>query len=78
MCEALKQPMLTPEKTHSSNGKTIEPEYLEMYAECDAIAGQPNPRYKQSSIYCNRYLSIRVNLVGADNLTDTELDLTIF
>lgn len=70
--------MLTPEKNHQSSGKTIEPEYLEMYAECDAIAGQPNPRYKQSSIYCNRYLSLRVKLVGTALLTDAELDLTIF
>ena len=52
--------------------------YLEMHAECDAITGQPNPRYKQSSIYCNRYLSIRVKLVGSDQLNDAELDLTIF
>ncbi|MDJ0705615.1 MAG: hypothetical protein QNJ46_20250 [Leptolyngbyaceae cyanobacterium MO_188.B28] len=57
---------------------TIEPEFLEMCAECDAIVGQPNPRYKQSSIYCNHYLRIRVKLVGSEKLTDTELDLTIF
>ena len=69
--------MLTPEKTSKSSHKA-DREYLEMTAECNAIIGQPNPRYKQSSIYCNRYLSIRVNLVGADNLTDAELDLTIF
>lgn len=56
----------------------IVPEYLEAYAETDAIAGCPNPRFKQSSIYCNRYLQIRSDLVGAENLTDTEWDLTIF
>ena len=70
--------MVTPEKTSKSHHKPVDLEYLEMTAECDAIAGQPNPRYKQSSIYCNQYLRIRVKLVGADNLTDAELDLTIF
>lgn len=58
--------------------RAIAPEYLEAYAEQDAIAGQPNPRFKQSSIYCNRYLQVRINQVGSENLTDAELDLTIF
>lgn len=56
----------------------IAPEYLEAYAEQDAIAGHPNPRFKSSSIYCHRYLAIRVDLVGPECLTDDELDLTIF
>lgn len=54
------------------------PEYLEAYAEADAQVGQPNPRFKQSSIYTSRYLAIRTELVGVEGLTDTELDLTLF
>ena len=56
----------------------IAPEYLEAYAEADAQTGQPNPRFKQSSIYTSRYLTIRTELVGSDALSDAELDLMIF
>ncbi|WP_204140567.1 hypothetical protein [Halomicronema sp. CCY15110] len=56
----------------------IAPEYLEAYAEADAQAGQPNPRFKQSKIYTHRYLAVRMRLVDFENLTDTELDLMIF
>lgn len=51
---------------------------IEAYAEQDAILGSPNPRYKQSTIYCNTYLAVRLQLVDADALTDAELDLSIF
>ena len=54
------------------------PEYLEAYAEADAQVGQPNPRFKQSSIYTSRYLAIRTGLVGEEGLSDAELDLMIF
>jgi hypothetical protein len=54
------------------------PEYLEAYAEADAHAGLPNPRFKQCSIYTSRYLAIRTHLVGIEGLTDAELDLTLF
>jgi len=56
----------------------IAPEYLEAYAEADAQVGQPNPRFKQSSIYTRRYLAMRTALVGVDGLNDSELDLMIF
>ncbi|MEM9002785.1 MAG: hypothetical protein AAGE59_04560 [Cyanobacteria bacterium P01_F01_bin.86] len=56
----------------------IAPEYLEAYAEADAQVGQPNPRFKQSSIYASRYMTVRIALVGFEALSDTELDLTIF
>ncbi|MDB9525309.1 hypothetical protein PN498_04865 [Oscillatoria sp. CS-180] len=56
----------------------IAPEYLEAYAEADAQTGQPNPRFKQSSIYTSRYLAERTKLVDFENLTDTELDLLAF
>lgn len=56
----------------------IAPEYLEAYAEADAIAGRPNPRFKQCSIYTHRYLAVRAEQVGSDNFTDDELDLMIF
>lgn len=56
----------------------IAPEYLEAYAEQDAQAGRPNPRFKQSSIYCNCYLAIRADLVGPEAFSDAEWDLTIF
>lgn len=62
----------------SAHPTTIAPEYLEAYAEQDAIAGHPNPRFKSSSIYSGRYLQVRVNQVGPENLTDAEWDLTIF
>jgi hypothetical protein len=51
---------------------------LKGYAEQDALLGSPNPRYKQCKLYCDRYLDIRVQLVGTEGLTDTEWDLTIF
>ena len=51
---------------------------LKGYAEQDAIFGSPNPRYKQCKVYCDRYLNIRVQLVGTDGLTDADWDLTIF
>ncbi len=56
----------------------IAPEYLEAYAEADAQVGQPNPRFKQSSIYTSRYLAIRTQLVDVEELSDSELDLMIF
>ena len=51
---------------------------LKGYAEQDAILGSPNPRYKQCKVYCDRYLDVRVRLVGTDGLTDADWDLTIF
>ena len=51
---------------------------LRQYAEQDARLGSPNPRYKQCKLYCDRYLDVRVSLVGTDGLTDTDWDLTIF
>lgn len=51
---------------------------LKGYAEQDAIFGSPNPRYKQCKVYCDRYLDIRVKIVGTDGLTDADWDLTIF
>ncbi|QQE64100.1 hypothetical protein GFS31_07780 [Leptolyngbya sp. BL0902] len=71
--------MSAPE-SHSVQVKTqaIAPEYLEAYAEQDALAGRPNPRFKQSSIYCSRYLAIRAELVGPDQFSDAEWDLTLF
>jgi hypothetical protein len=67
-------------KSPSAQGPTqaIAPEYLEAYAELDAQEGYPNPRFKQSSIYCSRYLAVRTELVGPDNFSDDEWDLTIF
>ena len=56
----------------------IAPEYLEAYAEADAQVGLPNPRFKRSSIYTSRYLTVRKHLVGFDGLNDAELDLMIF
>lgn len=52
--------------------------HLEAYAEQDALLGSPNPRYKQSSVYCNKYLDVRIQIVGTEGLTDDEWDLTIF
>ncbi len=52
--------------------------HLESYAEQDALLGSPNPRYKQSSVYCNKYLDVRIQMVGTEGLTDDEWDLTIF
>ncbi|MEO0434098.1 MAG: hypothetical protein AAF151_20645 [Cyanobacteria bacterium J06656_5] len=51
---------------------------LKGYAEQDAIFGSPNPRYKQCKIYCDRYLNIRVQMVGTEGLNDADWDLTIF
>ncbi|MEM9808109.1 MAG: hypothetical protein AAF959_22815 [Cyanobacteria bacterium P01_D01_bin.56] len=51
---------------------------LKGYAEQDAIFGSPNPRYKQCKVYCDRYLNIRIQLVGTDGLNDADWDLTIF
>ncbi len=51
---------------------------LRQYADQDARLGSPNPRYKQCNVYCDRYLDVRISLVGTDGLTDTEWDLTIF
>ena len=51
---------------------------LRHYAEQDARLGSPNPRYKQCKLYCDRYLDVRVSLVGTEGLTDTDWDLTIF
>ncbi|MEM0981320.1 MAG: hypothetical protein AAGH78_13730 [Cyanobacteria bacterium P01_H01_bin.58] len=56
----------------------IAPEYLEAYAEADAQVGSPNPRFKQSSIYSSRYLTVRTAIVGFEQLSDAELDLRIF
>ncbi|MEL6139225.1 MAG: hypothetical protein AAFR42_17690 [Cyanobacteria bacterium J06628_6] len=53
-------------------------ERLRQYAEQDARLGSPNPRYKQCKLYCDRYLDVRIGLVGTDGLTDTDWDLTIF
>jgi hypothetical protein len=59
---------------------TLDTQYsrIEAYAEQDAILGSPNPRYKQSTIYSNKYLAVRLQLVDSEMLTDAELDLTIF
>ena len=70
--------MVPPHQNATSSRQPTAPEYLEAYAEMDAQSGRPNARYKQSSIYCNRYLQVRVRLVGEEGLTDTEWDLTIF
>lgn len=51
---------------------------LKGYAEQDAIFGSPNPRYKQCKVYCDRYLNIRIQMVGTDGLNDADWDLTIF
>ncbi|MBD0268252.1 MAG: hypothetical protein ICV77_08150 [Cyanobacteria bacterium Co-bin8] len=69
---------VSPQDFYPTQPKAIAPEYLEAYAEQDAIAGRPNPRFKQSSIYCSRYLQVRVDQVGPESLTDAEWDLTIF
>ena len=50
---------------------------LKGYAEQDAIFGSPNPRYKQCKVYCDRYLDLRIKMVGTDGLTDADWDLTI-
>ncbi|NMF84126.1 hypothetical protein [Nodosilinea sp. P-1105] len=69
---------LYPSQSPQLQPLAIAPEYLEAYAEQDAQMGKPNPRFKQSSIYCNRYLTIRADLVGPEGFTDAEWDLTIF
>ena len=60
------------------NPSTDRVSLLKGYAEQDAVLGSPNPRYKQCKIYCDRYLDIRVKLVGTEGLNDADLDLTIF
>lgn len=70
--------MTNPPRNQRLSSPGIAPEYIEAYAERDAIAGCPNPRFKQSSIYCSHYLTVRVAQVGTEGLTDTEWDLTIF
>jgi hypothetical protein len=71
--------MSTPKAPSAQTStQAIAPEYLEAYAETDAHEGFPNPRFKQSSIYCSRYLAIRADLVGPENFSDAEWDLTIF
>ena len=71
--------MTVSKNTSLPSGKgAIAPEYLEAYAEADAQAGQPNARFKQSSIYTSRYLTVRTSLVGIEGLSDAELDLKIF
>lgn len=60
------------------NTQAIAPEYLEAYAEQDAQAGRPTPRFKRSSIYCSRYLAVRADLVGPEQFSDAEWDLTLF
>ncbi|MEM9906316.1 MAG: hypothetical protein AAF921_14960 [Cyanobacteria bacterium P01_D01_bin.44] len=68
----------------SSDQQTVErsvatrADLLRIYAEQDARLGSPNPRYKQCKLYCDRYLDVRVQLVGTDGLNDTDWDLTIF
>lgn len=66
--------------SQSTNPSAPNPkyEYLEAYAHHDAVLGSPNPRYKQSTIYANAYLEVRIQLVGTEGLTDAEWDLTIF
>lgn len=70
--------MLLPDQRNWPTHPVTASEYLEAYAEQDAIQGRPNPRFKQSSIYCGKYLDTRIALVGTDALTDAELDLTLF
>lgn len=76
----LSNPQLSNQHLSNLNPLSAQTRYecLEVYAEQDAIFGSPNPRYKQSSIYCNAYLNFRTRLVGEDGLTDMEWDLTIF
>jgi hypothetical protein len=69
---------VSPEMSLPRRPMAIAPEYLEAYAEADAQAGSPNPRFKQSKIYTHRYLAVRTQLVDFEDLTDTELDLMIF
>ncbi|MEM1240932.1 MAG: hypothetical protein AAGI45_13910 [Cyanobacteria bacterium P01_H01_bin.26] len=61
-----------------SLSETDRIDLLKGYAEQDAVLGSPNPRYKQCKVYCDRYLDVRVRLVGTDGLTDADWDLTIF
>ncbi|MFE4106017.1 hypothetical protein [Almyronema epifaneia] len=61
-----------------SQTPVLTAEYIEAYAEEDAIAGRPNPRFKRSTIYCHKYLTVRVQQVGEAALTDAEWDLTLF
>lgn len=71
-------PDAAPKPTAPSQPLVINGEYIEAYAEQDAIAGKPNPRFKRSTVYCHTYLNRRVELVGMEALTDAEWDLTLF
>lgn len=68
----------SPDRATTINQAPDRPSLLRGYAEQDAVLGSPNPRYKQCKLYSDRYLEVRVKLVGTDGLTDTDLDLAIF
>jgi hypothetical protein len=70
--------MAFPTEAEKRQSTLERAELLRVYAEQDAVFGSPNPRYKQCKLYCDRYLDIRIQLVGIDGLTDTDWDLTIF
>jgi hypothetical protein len=70
--------MVVSSQTENQQSVIDRAELLRVYAEQDAVFGSPNPRYKQCKLYCDRYLDIRIQLVGIDGLTDTDWDLTIF
>ena len=70
--------LTTSTDASNSLSETDRIDWLKGYAEQDAILGSPNPRYKQCKVYCDRYLDVRVRLVGTDGLTDADWDLTIF
>ena len=70
--------MVTEPRSRDIPPKNPKYECLEAYARQDAILGSPNPRYKQSTIYCSAYLEMRSQLVGTEAFTDAEWDLTIF
>ncbi|MEM9977623.1 MAG: hypothetical protein AAF282_08560 [Cyanobacteria bacterium P01_A01_bin.15] len=70
--------LTTSTDASNSLSETDRIDLLKGYAEQDAILGSPNPRYKQCKVYCDRYLDVRVRLVGTDGLTDADWDLTIF
>ena len=70
--------LTTSTDASNSLSETDRIDLLKGYAEQDAILGSPNPRYKQCKVYCDRYLDVRVRLMGTDGLTDADWDLTIF
>ena len=74
----IEQLMTVSTDTSNSLSASARIDLLKGYAEQDAMLGSPNPRYKQCKVYCDRYLDIRVRLVGTDGLTDADWDLTIF